>query len=103
MLEHQITLGWKKHAWDKLSSLLGLITSYEENAVLGKLFLGPYSRLINGHNKLELQITLGWKNMSGINALAYWSHLYVSKRISCEYDSWEGIHNTSFFCCEWAQ
>ncbi len=32
-------------------------------------------------NKLECYIKLGWKGLPVINALAYWAHLYVVKKM----------------------
>jgi hypothetical protein len=31
-----------------------------------------YSKLMNGSNKLECYIPLGWKGLPGTNTLAYW-------------------------------
>jgi hypothetical protein len=34
-------------------------------------------------NKLQCYITVGWKGLSGTNALAYWAYLYVMKKMKC--------------------
>jgi hypothetical protein len=34
---------------------------------------------MNGPNKLECYITLGWTSMPGTNTLGYIIHLYVTK------------------------
>ncbi len=41
------------------------------------------SQLMNRPNKLECYITLSWKGFSGTSALAYWTHLYLTKKIKC--------------------
>ncbi len=48
-----------------------------------------FLQLINRPNKLECYITLGWKDLPGTNALAYWAHLNVMRKIKFgEYGSW---------------
>jgi ABC-type lipoprotein release transport system permease subunit len=44
---------------------------------------------MNGPNKLECYITLGWKGLLGTNALAYWARLNVKNYL-------KGFHNMSF-------
>jgi hypothetical protein len=52
---------------------------------------------MNGPNKQECYIILGWKGSSGANTLAFWSHLYDTKKIKCcEYDSWSLFCSSSF-------
>ncbi len=47
------------------------------------MVVGP----INGPNKLEFFIKLGWKGLPVINTLAYWAHLEVMNKMkSCEYN-----------------
>ncbi len=44
------------------------------------MYQGPYSppfifsKLMNGPNKLECYITIGWKGLAVTNTLAYWVH-----------------------------
>ncbi len=37
---------------------------------------------MKGPNKLERNITLGWKGLSGKNTLAYSAHLWAKRKIS---------------------
>jgi len=38
---------------------------------------------MNGPNKLECYITLGWKGLPGANTLAYWTLTLVTKKMNC--------------------
>ncbi len=54
-------------------------------------------KLANGFDEPKCQITLGWKGLSVTNAVAYWVHSYVTKKMKCcEYGPWDPIQNTSF-------
>ncbi len=52
---------------------------------------------MNGHNKRDCYISLGWKGFPLTNTLANWEHSQVTKKMKCcEYGPWYHIHNTSF-------
>ncbi len=58
------SLFWGKRVWDHIHN-----TSFRL-----KLTIGP--------NKLECFITRGRYDLSGTNALAFWAHSYLTKKIS---------------------
>jgi hypothetical protein len=42
-----------------------------------------YSKIKNRPNKLECYIALGWKGLLRDNTIAYWTLLYVMKKMKC--------------------
>jgi hypothetical protein len=44
---------------------------------------------MNGPNKLESSLLVNLSGLVWFNALAYWAHMYVTKKMKCcEYDTW---------------
>ena len=60
------------------------------------------SQLINGPNKLDCCITLGYKSLSG-QIIQHWSHSYVMKKMMrFEYGSWSlHLHCVNLRCFTW--
>jgi hypothetical protein len=56
-----------------------------------------FTTLMNGPNKLECYITLGWKGLHRTNTLAYSTYLPVTKETkTSEYGSFGRIQKFSF-------
>ncbi len=70
---------------DKNSGLFGPFLCYEEievfvNTVCGVHSTSFSSELMNGSNKIQCYIILGWKDFPWTNTLAYWEHFQAKKK-----------------------